>query len=143
MTATDTAAVRTPYARRLRGLLGTGLLATLAAMAAVTIVAALARAAGVDFEVEGGEQIPLSGFAVLTGVFSVVGIGIAAALLRWSTRPATWLTRTTVTLTALSLVPPVLWGEGAATVAALVVLHLVAAAVVVPALVWSLRDRAV
>src|SRR3712207_4122359 len=74
---------------RLRGLVGTGLLAALAAMVATTLAAAIARAVGVDFEVsDGGETIPLSGFAVVTGFFSVLGIVIAVALLRWSARPA-------------------------------------------------------
>ena len=80
---------RTSRTRRLRGLVGTGLIATLAAMVATTLAAALAQAVGVDFEVpDGGETIPLSGFAVVTGFFSVVGIVIAVVLLRWSARPA-------------------------------------------------------
>ena len=63
----------------LRGLAVTGFVATLAAMVATTLVAALEQAVGVDFEVpDGGEAIPLAGFAVVTGVFSVVGIVIAA-----------------------------------------------------------------
>ena len=79
---------RTSHTHRLRGLAGTGFIATLAAMVATTLAAALARAVGVDFEVpDGGETIPLSGFAVVTGFFSVVGVVIAAALLRWSARP--------------------------------------------------------
>src|SRR4029450_4556857 len=74
---------------RLRGLAVTGLFAALAAMAATTVAAALAQAVGVDFEVpDGGETIPLAGFALVTGVFSVVGMAIAVALLRWSARPA-------------------------------------------------------
>jgi hypothetical protein len=49
-------------------------------MVATTVAAALAQAVGVDFEIpEGGEAIPLPGFAVMTGFFSVVGIVIAAA----------------------------------------------------------------
>ena len=47
---------------RLRGLAGAGFIATLAAMVATTLAAALAQAVGVDFEVpDGGERIPLSG----------------------------------------------------------------------------------
>ena len=58
-------------------------------MVATTLAAALAQAVGVDFEVpDGGETIPLPGFAVVTGFFSVVGIVIAVALLRWSAPPA-------------------------------------------------------
>ena len=49
----------------LRGLAVTGLVATLAAMVATTVVAALARAVGVDFEVsDSGETIPVSGIAL-------------------------------------------------------------------------------
>ena len=69
---------RTDHAHRFRRLAGAGLLATLVAMVATTLAAALARGAGVDFEVpDGGETIPLPGFAVVTGFFSVVGAGVA------------------------------------------------------------------
>jgi len=94
----------------------TGLVATLTAMVATAVAAALARAAGIDFEVpEGGETIPVTGVAVVAGVFSLVGTVIAAALLRWSARPAARFLWTAVTLTAVSLVPPVLSGANAAT----------------------------
>jgi hypothetical protein len=134
---------QTSHAHRLRGLAGTGLMATVAAMAATTLVAALARAAGVDFEVPdgGGETIPLAGFAVVTGFFSVVGVIIAAALLRWSSRPAERFVQTAVSLTAISLAPPLLSGAKPATITALIALHLVAATVMIPTLARSLRTR--
>ncbi|WP_405432642.1 DUF6069 family protein [Micromonospora sp. NBC_00617] len=140
MTAAAPASGRTSRAHRLRGLAGVGFLATFAAMLATTVAAALARAAGVDFTVPaGGETIPIPGFAVVTGVFSVVGAVIAAALLRWSARPAARWVWTAVSLTAISLVAPLLCGGNAATVTALVGLHLVPAAVMIPALRWGLR----
>jgi len=133
---------QTSHPHRLRGLAGTGFIATLAAMVATTLAAALAQAHGVDFEIpDGGETIPLSGFAVVTGFFSVVGIVIAAALLRWSARPAERFVRTAVTLTAISLVPPLLVEANTATTTALVGLHLVAATVMIPTLARSLRTR--
>ena len=133
---------RTSRTHRLRGLAGTGLIATLAAMVATTLAAALAQAVGVDFEVpDGGETIPLSGFAVVTGFFSVVGIVIAAALLRWSARPAERFVWTAVSLTAISLLAPLLSGANTATTAALVGLHLVPATVMIPTLARSLRIR--
>jgi hypothetical protein len=133
---------RTSYTHRLRRLAVTGFIATLAAMVATTLLAALARAVGVDFEVpDGGEPIPLSGFAVVTGFFSVVGIVIAAALLRWSAHPAERMVWTAVSLTAISLVPPLLSGANTATITALIGLHLVAATVMIPTLAWSLRTR--
>ena len=133
---------RSGHTQRLRGLAVTGFVATLAAMVATTLAAALAQAVGVDFEVpDGGETIPLSGFAVVTGFFSVVGVVMAAALLRWSARPAERFVRTAVTLTAISLVPPVLSEADTATTTALLGLHLVAATVMIPTLARSLRTR--
>lgn len=126
----------------LRRVARTGLLATLAAMVLTTLAAALARAVGVDFEIpDGGEAIPLAGFTTMTGFFCVVGVVIAVVLLRWSARPAERFAWTAATLTVVSLVPPLLSGADAATVAALVGLHLVPAAVMIPALARSLRDR--
>ncbi|MER6590628.1 DUF6069 family protein [Micromonospora purpureochromogenes] len=133
---------QTSHTHRLRGLAGTGFVATLAAMVATTLAAALAQAVGVDFEVpDGGETIPLSGFAVVTGFFSVVGIVIAVALLRWSARPAERFVWTAVSLTAISLVPPLLSGANTATTTALLGLHLVPATVMIPTLARSLRTR--
>ena len=132
----------TSRTHRFRGLAGTGLIATLAATAVTTLAAALAQAVGVDFELpDGGETIPLSGFAVVTGFFSVVGVVIAVALLRWSARPAERFVWTAVSLTAISLVPPFLTGANTATVIALLGLHLVPAAVMIPTLARSLRGR--
>ena len=134
------ASCRAGHAHRLGRLVGAGLVATVAAMTATVLAAALARAFGVDFELpEGGESIPLPGFAVVTGFFSVLGIVVAAALMRWSAHPARRFVRVAVALTAVSLVPPLLSGADTATTTALVVLHLVAAAVMIPALAWSLR----
>jgi hypothetical protein len=100
--------------------------ATLAAMVATALAAALAHAVGVDFEVpDGGQTIPLPGFAVVTGFFSVVGIVITVALLRWSARPAKRFVWTAVSLTAISLVAPLLSGANTATTTALLGLHLV------------------
>ncbi len=96
---------------RLLGLAVTGFVATLAAMVPTTLAAALAEAVGVDFKIpDGGEAIPLPGFAVVTGFFSLVGIVIAVALLRWTARPAERYLWTAVSLTAISLVPPFLSG---------------------------------
>jgi hypothetical protein len=138
----DPASGQTSHTHRLRGLAVTGVIATLAAMVATTLAAALAQAVGVDFEVpDGGETIPLPGFAVVTGFFSVVGIVIAAALLRWSARPATRFVWTAVSLTAISFVPPLLSGANTATTTALLGLHLVPATVMIPTLARSLRSR--
>ena len=126
--------------RPLPALVVTGARSTLAAMAATTVAAALAGAAGVDLEVpDGGETIPLSGIAVVTGFFSVVGTVIAVALLRWSAHPAERFVWTVVSLTVISLVPPLLSGANIATSTALIGLHLVAATVMIPTLARGLR----
>jgi hypothetical protein len=133
---------QTSHTHRLRGLAVTGLVAALAAMVATTLAAALAQAVGVDFEIpDGGERIPLPGFAVVTGFFSVVGIVIAAALLRWSARPAERFVWAAVSLTAISFIPPLISGANPATITALLGLHLVAATVMIPTLARSLRNR--
>jgi hypothetical protein len=133
---------QTSHTHKLRRLVGTGLVAALAAMVATTLAAALAQAVGVDFEVpDGGEAIPLAGVAVMTGFFSVVGIVIAAAFLRWTARPAQLFVRTTLSLTAISFVPSLLSGADTSTITALLGLHLVAAAVMIPSLAWSLRTQ--
>jgi hypothetical protein len=140
--AAGPASGQTSHIHRLRGLAGTGFIATLAAMVATTLAAALAQAVGVDFEVpDGGETIPLSGFAVVTGFFSVVGTVIAVALLRWSVRPAERFGWTAVSLTAISLVAPLLSGGNTATTTALLGLHLIPATVMIPTLARSLRTR--
>ncbi|VXC27485.1 DUF6069 family protein [Aeromicrobium sp. 9AM] len=113
----------------------TGVVAALAAMAATALGAAAARAAGVDFAVSGSDEtIPVSGVAVVTGFFSLIGIVIALVLQRWSARPAERFVWSTVSLTAVSLVPPVLAAANTTTAVALIALHLVAAAVMIPAL---------
>ncbi|SBT94711.1 hypothetical protein GA0115233_110011 [Streptomyces sp. DI166] len=130
------------HAVRLRGLAATGLTAALAAAAVTTLAAALARAAGVDFEIpDGGEAIPLGGFAVVTGFFSAVGVALAAALLRRSARPAERFLWITVSLTAISLLPPLLSGANTGTTTALLGLHLLPAAVMIPTLTRGLRAR--
>ncbi|MEV2240315.1 DUF6069 family protein [Micromonospora sp. NPDC049891] len=139
----DPASGRTSRGHRLRRLVGTGFLATVAAMAATTLAAALARALGVDFEIpDGGESIPLAGFTVVTGFFSVVGVVIAVAFLAWSARPAERFIWTATSLTVLSMIPPLICGADAVTTTALMGLHLVPAAVMIPTLVRGLRTRA-
>jgi uncharacterized membrane protein YhaH (DUF805 family) len=125
---------------RARGLAGPGLLAVLGAMLVNVLVAASARALGVDFELpDGGESIPLPGFATVTGFFSLLGVALALAARRWSDRPAQLFLRVTLGLTAISLVPPLLVGADTSTTSTLVLLHLLAAVIVMPTLVRALR----
>ena len=113
--------------------LGTGVVAALAASVATPVVAAAGQAAGISLDIEGA-PIPLLGFATLTGIFSLVGVLLAVVLSRVARRPRSVFVRTTVVLTALSLVPDVIVDAAPATKALLMLTHLVAAAIVVPAL---------
>ena len=121
-----------------RRLAVTGVGAAIAAAALNAVLAAVARSAGVGLEVSGGETIPVSGIAFVTAVLSLAGLVIAAALLRWSRHPVQWWLRITVALTAVSLVPPFVAAADTSTALTLVVLHLVAAAVVIPAVARAL-----
>ncbi|WP_345483249.1 DUF6069 family protein, partial [Actinopolymorpha pittospori] len=56
------------------------------------------------------------------------------ALARWARHPRRTFLRTTVVLTALSLVPDAIADANSATKALLMLTHLVAAAIVVPAI---------
>lgn len=124
-----------------RRLVACGLIATAVAMVATTVVAATARAIGVDLEI-GGEEIPLSGVAVVTGFFSLVGVVIAVALRRWSSRPSERFVWTAVSLTAISLVPPFVADAALSTAVILAALHVLAAAVMIPTLAQGLGAQA-
>jgi hypothetical protein len=81
----------------------------------------------------GDEAIAVLGFAVLTAGFSLVGLILAAVLSRTARRPRSTFIRTTVVLTVLSLVPDVIVDAAPATKALLMLTHVVAAAIVIPA----------
>lgn len=131
-TATHAATTTAPVAPGLGSLLLTGSVATVAAAAATAVVAAAGQAAGLSTAV-GGAPIPASGFAVMTLIFAVLGLVIAVALRRFAGRPRTAWIRTTVVLTALSFVPDLLVGAAVTTKVLLIVTHVVAAAIVIPA----------
>lgn len=123
------------------GLWRAGVVAALAAAVANCLVAAVARAVDVPLTIE-GEQIPIPGFAVATLLCSAAGLLLAAGLKRWAPGPRVAFTWAAVALTALSFVPSLGADTGTATKVVLVATHLVAAAIVVPAIVRSLpRSR--
>jgi peptidoglycan/LPS O-acetylase OafA/YrhL len=137
--STTTTTVTEPCAvRRAGSLRRTTVVAGLVAAAVTTGVAAAVHAAGVSFEVD-GEMIPLAGFAQLTFLGTVIGGVILAALNRRARSARRRFLQTAVALTALSCVPSVVWPDDTATKLALVALHVLAAALVVPALVRHAR----
>ncbi|WP_433318986.1 DUF6069 family protein [Micromonospora sp. CA-269861] len=113
-------------------LIRTGVIATVAASTATMAVAAGGHLAGISLDLAGA-PIPVTGFGVLTAVFSLIGVVIAALLARFARHPSRTFVRTTVALTVLSLVPDVIADAGVATKALLMLTHLVAAAIVIPA----------
>ncbi|HEX8344087.1 MAG TPA: DUF6069 family protein [Actinoplanes sp.] len=119
-----------------------GVAAAVVASVATTVLAAGASAAGVSFADSTGASIPLAGFAQLTLLFSLVGVGIAAVMARKARRPRATFVRTAVVLTTLSFVPDLTFGFDAGSAATLIALHIVAAAIVVPTLARRLRGRA-
>jgi len=132
MSATDTTA--RPAATTSTGsLLVGGVVATALASVATPVVAAAGAAAGISLNV-GGAPIPVPGFATLTAVFSLVGVVLAVVLSRFARRPRRTFVRTTVVLTVLSFVPDVIAPAAPATKALLMLTHVVAAAIVIPAI---------
>jgi len=130
MTATRTV-VSSPAATT-RSLVGAGVVALALASGATAAVAAAGHAAGISLDV-GGAPIPVTGFAVLTAVCCIVGLVLAVVLARVARHPRAVFVRCTVALTALSLVPDVLADAAPGTKMLLMLTHLVAAAIVIPA----------
>ena len=128
-TAASSAAPRSSV----RPLVRTGLAAAVVASVATTVVAAVGHAAGVSLDIS-GEAIPMYGFAQLTAFFSLVGLGLAVVLARRAGAPRRTFLRTTVALTALSLVPDAVVDAAVGTKGLLMLSHLVAAAIVIPAI---------
>jgi|SRR5436190_7659899 len=120
--------------------LGTGLLAGAGAAVATSAIAAVAHGLGVSLDV-GGSAIPIAAFAQLTFVAAVIGTILAVVLSRRADHPQRTFVRTTVVLTALSIVPDVLVDAQVATKLTLALTHVVAAAIVIPALASRLNNR--
>lgn len=129
-TTLNTTQVATP---RFGALTMTGVAATTVASAATMTVAAAGHAVGISLDMSGA-PIPITGFGVLTAGFSLIGLVLAVALARWARHPQRTFVRTTVVLTALSLIPDAIADAGSATKALLMLTHLVAAMIVVPAI---------
>ena len=112
----------------LRSTVSVGVLA-----AAVSTAGAVAlRAAGVPLAVHG--KIPLAGFPEVTFIAAVIG-AVLLALLNWrSSAPRRRFVQMTIGLTAISCALPAAFADTTASKFALVALHLVAPAIIVPVL---------
>jgi Family of unknown function (DUF6069) len=140
-TAESAEAGRKPLWNRRQPLWKQGVAASLAAAVTTTVLAALASAAGVTFADRSGASIPISGFSQLTLVFSLAGVGIAALMSRKARRPHRTFVRTAVAMTVLSFVPDLTFGFAPTSAATLIMLHTVAAAIVVPTLARRLASN--
>src|SRR5437870_477342 len=92
----------------------TGLAGGAVASVATAAFAAVAHALGVPLKV-GGEAIPAVGFAQLTFVGAIIGTVLAIVSARRAGSPRRTFVRTTVALTALSIIPDVLVDAQTAT----------------------------
>jgi hypothetical protein len=110
-----------------------GVAAAAVAAAATTTVAAAGHAAGISLDV-GGEPIPLPGFTQLTAVAALLGLALATVLVRTARNARRTFVRTTLVLTALSLIPDLIVPADLTTRVLLMITHLVAAAIVIPAI---------
>lgn len=137
-TASNTASTTVPAQRP--SVWKHGVAAAVVASVATPTLAAVASAAGVSFADSSGVGIPISGFAVLTMAFSLVGVVLAAVLARKARHPRSTFVRTTVALTVLSYVPDLTVGFDAASAVTLIALHTVAAAIVVPTIARRLAE---
>lgn len=143
MTATITPTVRTASSASTPApsLLRAGTAAGIAAAAATVAVAAGAHAAGVSLETAPGQAVPVLGFGQLTLFFTALGVLIARTIRRRAHRPRRTLLQVTVALTALSVVPDLLLSAGIVTKVTFIVTHLVAAAIVIPALAARVPEQ--
>jgi hypothetical protein len=117
----------------------TGLVAGATAAVATTAYAAGVHAAGVSFAIS-GKAIPAPGFGEVTFVAALIGTLVAAVLSRRAARPRRTFLVTALALTLVSFLPDVTADAHVATKVALVLSHVLAAAIVIPALASRLSD---
>jgi hypothetical protein len=143
MTATTFATSDTETTTTTKGhpLLKTGAIAGVIAAVATTAIAAVASATDVSDLAIAGEEIPVVGFAQMTLVWTLVGVGIAALLRRFTSAPRSAWIKVTVALVALSFVPDITADTDTATKLVLMLTHVVAAAIVIPALARRLPEH--
>lgn len=127
----------TPATSEHRRVWTAGVVAGLAAATATSTTAAIARASGAGLAVD-DQAIPVGGFAMLTVIGAVIGIALAAVSRR-ARHPRVVFVSVTVVLTGLSIVPDVVADATWATRLILAATHVIAAAIVVPALAHRLE----
>ena len=115
-----------------------GIAGTLAAVA-TTIIGAIAKAADVPLRL-GELEVQVPAFAVFTLIGAAIGGLLASQLQKRASQPRRTFLLTTLALTALSFVPDLTANATTATKLAVVGAHIVAAAVIIPALAGRLTS---
>ena len=149
MTPTVTTSTTSTTSKRTatRSLWKVGASAGAVAAVATTAVAVVAKAVDIPMKAapqtaEVGRNIPMNGYAVGTLMCTAIGIVIAVALARWSRRPAQLFVGVTTVLTLASFSGPITTGHATtATRLVLALTHVVAAAIVIPAIAACLAAR--
>lgn len=100
---------------------------------ATTAIGAVAKAAGVPLAV-GDLEIQVPMFAVFTLAATALGVVIATQLQKRNRQPRRAFVITTVVMSALSVIPDLTADATTATKLTLISAHLVAAALIIPAL---------
>lgn len=124
-----------------------GVLAGVAASVAVTAVAIAAKAIDIPMmaaprSADVGQDIPLYGYAMGTLMSTAIGTLLAVVLAWKAKRPVPVFVVITTVLTLISFGGPVTTGHATtATRVVLALTHVVAAAIVIPALARSLAPR--
>ena len=116
-----------------------GLVAGAVAAAATSAIAVVVDLFGLTLEAQ-GKGFPALAFAQVSLFGAIIGVVLAAIFVRKARRPRHTFVVTTVVLTVLSFVPPVLIGAGIGTVLVLELMHVVAALIVIPAIATRLAE---
>ena len=142
MTTTTATSIRTVHATdgTRPALWRPALVSGVVAAAVTTAMAAALHAAGVSLQIDGA-PIPLVGFANMTLMSVALGFVLAVALRRFARRPHHTFVVTTVGLTVASLVPDLVVSASVDTRLSLMAMHVVAAAIVIPAVASRLSEE--
>ena len=124
-----------------RRLLVPGLIAGAIAAVATSATVLVAHAAGEAVAV-GDKQIPVAAFAQFVLAGALIGVALARLFSRRAQRPRSTFVRTTVVLTALSIVPDLVVDASSGSRLVLVLTHLTAAAIIIPTLAARLPRHA-
>ena len=139
MTTTTAPTSTTATSSTTRPIWRTAAIAGAVAAVATTVIGVIAKAADVPLVV-GDMDVQIPAFAIFTLIGAALGGLLATQLHKRTTRPRRTFLVTTVALTAVSFVPDLTAEATTATKLTLLGAHIVAAAIIIPALARRLAD---